>query len=253
MTKEKMMSFMTIASIALLGSGVVCANDVADPVAGTTDAVVVPVSPQPTTPIEHTGTDTTNKIVDSTKPSEDKVADSTDQLIPPVKSDLETSEDKVTDPTETKPSKEKTEEPVKSNDSEVIPEQPKSEEVKKAEENTGASTTETPKPVTKPVIETPIVTNTGYTVLGTQDGNVWVQTETGNVLKPAIAIGAVKQKDGTVALKTKDGKLEVLPSTGETKTILAILGGLAILGAIWVGWKDNIKKYLTFLKKKSEK
>ncbi|HEP4400681.1 TPA: LPXTG cell wall anchor domain-containing protein [Streptococcus pyogenes NGAS302] len=218
MTKEKMMSFMTIASIALLGSGVVCANDVADPVAGTTDAVVVPVSPQPTTPIEHTGTDTTNKIVDSTKPS-----------------------------------KEKTEEPVKSNDSEVIPEQPKSEEVKKAEENTGASTTETPKPVTKPVIETPIVTNTGYTVLGTQDGNVWVQTETGNVLKPAIAIGAVKQKDGTVALKTRDGKLEVLPSTGETKTILAILGGLAILGAIWVGWKENIKKYLTFLKKKSKK
>lgn len=135
----------------------------------------------------------------------------------------------------------------------MIPEQPKSEEVKKAEENTGASTTETPKPVTKPVIETPIVTNTGYTVLGTQDGNVWVQTETGNVLKPAIAIGAVKQKDGTVALKTKDGKLEVLPSTGETKTILAILGGLAILGAIWVGWKENIKKYLTFLKKKSKK
>lgn len=105
MTKEKMMSFMTIASIALLGSGVVCANDVADPVAGTTDVVVVPVSPQPTTPSEHTGTDTTNKIVDSTKPSEDKVADSTDQLIPPVKSDLETSEDKVTDPTETSQAK----------------------------------------------------------------------------------------------------------------------------------------------------
>lgn len=126
-----MMSFMTIANIALLGSGVVCANDVADPVAGTTDAVVVPVSPQPTTPSEYTETDTTNKIVDPTKPSEDKVADSTDQLIPPVKSDSETSEDKVTDPTETNPSKDRKEEPVKSNDSEAILEQPKSEEVKK--------------------------------------------------------------------------------------------------------------------------
>lgn len=228
MSKEKMMSVVTIASLMLLGSRSVFASDVVDPVAGTIEAAVT--TPKPTT---------TPNVPKETSPASDPVAETTEPTAP------------ASSKPEAKPSDEKKpEESVKPTEPTITPEQSKTEEIKKAEENTGASTTETPKPITTPVIETPIVTNTGHTVVGTQDGNVLVQTEMGTVLKAAAEIGAVKQKDGSVALKNKDGKVQVLPSTGETKAVLTILGIIVILGAIWVGWKDNIKKYLSVFKKK---
>ncbi|HGI3233887.1 LPXTG cell wall anchor domain-containing protein [Streptococcus agalactiae] len=109
------------------------------------------------------------------------------------------------------------------------------------------------KPVTKPTINQPITTVTGDQVIGTQDGKVLVQTPSGTQLKDAAEVGGNVQKDGTVAIKKSDGKIEVLPKTGEGKTIFTIVGLLLIAGAVWIGFKDNIKKYLTFFKKKSEK
>ncbi|WP_368221175.1 hypothetical protein, partial [Bifidobacterium sp. RTP21102st3_E2_RTP21102_210122] len=87
-------------------------------------------------------------------------------------------------------------------------------EEKKAEENTGVKATDTPKQtnVTEEQIEQqPIVTNTGHTVVGTKEGQVYVQNPDGAVeLKNAYEIGAVKQQDGTVALKDEKGELKVL-------------------------------------------
>ncbi|HFH8348591.1 TPA: LPXTG cell wall anchor domain-containing protein [Streptococcus agalactiae] len=110
-----------------------------------------------------------------------------------------------------------------------------------------------PKPITKPIVDVPISTVTGDTVIGTENGKVIVQSASGTILKDAKEVGGEVQKDGTVAIKKSDGKIEVLPNTGEGKTIFTIVGLLLIAGAVWIGFKDNIKKYLTFFKKKSEK
>lgn len=110
-----------------------------------------------------------------------------------------------------------------------------------------------PKPITKPIVDVPISTVTGDTVIGTENGKVIVQSASGTILKDAKEVGGEVQKDGTVAIKKSDGKIEVLPKTGEGKTIFTIVGLLLIAGAVWIGFKDNVKKYLTFFKKKSEK
>ncbi|MCC9748255.1 LPXTG cell wall anchor domain-containing protein, partial [Streptococcus agalactiae] len=96
-----------------------------------------------------------------------------------------------------------------------------------------------PKPITKPIVDVPISTVTGDTVIGTENGKVIVQSASGTILKDAKEVGGEVQKDGTVAIKKSDGKIEVLPNTGEGKTIFTIVGLLLIAGAVWIGFKDN--------------
>ncbi|CNE99479.1 TPA: LPXTG cell wall anchor domain-containing protein [Streptococcus agalactiae] len=122
-----------------------------------------------------------------------------------------------------------------------------------AEKPTPSKEPDAPKPITKPIVDVPISTVTGDTVIGTENGKVIVQSASGTILKDAKEVGGEVQKDGTVAIKKSDGKIEVLPKTGEGKTIFTIVGLLLIAGAVWIGFKDNIKKYLTFFKNKSEK
>lgn len=116
-------------------------------------------------------------------------------------------------------------------------------EEKKAEENTGVKATDTPKPtnVTEEQIEQqPIVTNTGHTVVGTKEGQVYVQNPDGAVeLKNAYEIGAVKQQDGTVALKDEKGELKVLPKTGTVASLALSLTGVLMLAGVALLKKFN--------------
>ena len=116
-------------------------------------------------------------------------------------------------------------------------------EEKKAEENTGVKATDTPKQtnVTEEQIEQqPIVTNTGHTVVGTKEGQVYVQNPDGAVeLKTAYEIGAVKQQDGTVALKDEKGELKVLPKTGTVASLALSLTGVLMLAGVALLKKFN--------------
>lgn len=116
-------------------------------------------------------------------------------------------------------------------------------EEKKAEENTGVKATDTPKQtnVTEEQIEQqPIVTNTGHTVVGTKEGQVYVQNPDGAVeLKNAYEIGAVKQQDGTVALKDEKGELKVLPKTGTVASLALSLTGVLMLAGVALLKKFN--------------
>lgn len=69
-------------------------------------------------------------------------------------------------------------------------------------------------------------------------------------MKEAKEVGGEVQKDGTVAIKKADGKIEVLPHTGDSKKVFTVLGIILILGAFGVGFKENIKKFLTMFSKK---
>ncbi|MCW1011068.1 LPXTG cell wall anchor domain-containing protein [Streptococcus anginosus] len=116
-------------------------------------------------------------------------------------------------------------------------------EEKKAEESTGVKATDTPKQtnVTEEQIEQqPIVTNTGHTVVGTKEGQVYVQNPDGAVeLKNAYEIGAVKQQDGTVALKDEKGELKVLPKTGTVASLALSLTGVLMLAGVALLKKFN--------------
>lgn len=146
-------------------------------------------------------------------------------------------EDKKTEPAT--PKVEEPKETPKTEDLEkpVVP----TPEEKKAEENTGVKASDTPKQtnVTEQQIEEqPIMTNTGHTVVGTKEGQVYVQDASGGVeLKNASEIGAVKQQDGTVALKDEKGELKVLPKTGTVASL-----GMSLVGVLMLVTLGVLKK-----------
>ncbi|OCM25402.1 cell wall anchor protein [Streptococcus agalactiae] len=226
MKKQKLLSLVTVATISLTNVGVM-ADSVDDTVSATSDStmLVTPNNPTPSAP-----TPSTDPITDTTEPSAptpstDPITDTTEPSAPTP------STDPITDATDSSTSAPSTE----------------------AEKPTPSKEPDAPKPITKPIVDVPISTVTGDTVIGTENGKVIVQSASGTILKDAKEVGGEVQKDGTVAIKKSDGKIEVLPKTGEGKTIFTIVGLLLIAGAVWIGFKDNIKKYLTFFKNKSEK
>ena len=120
-----------------------------------------------------------------------------------------------------------------------VVESPKTEEAPKVS-NTNVQ--ETPKPgdvspSTKQVVlnvtpSQPVVTNTGYKVVSTNNSDLVVQNFDGSVASvPASQAGGAVNEDGTVSVKTEAGEMVTLPETGEAGTKLVTFGFL-ILAAL---------------------
>ena len=247
MSKVKVLSLITVSGLFLMAGNLSASADVVisggDTImlsgvdAGVSDSIMPP--PSSINPV----TDTTEPSAPT--PSTDPITDTTEPSAPTP------STDQTTGTTDSSTPSSSTTNPVDGiTDNGARP----NAGIDKPSTNKPSDHSESSiKPVTKPTINQPITTVTGDQVIGTQDGKVLVQTPSGTQLKDAAEVGGNVQKDGTVAIKKSDGKIEVLPKTGEGKTIFTIVGLLLIAGAVWIGFKDNIKKYLTFFKKKSEK
>ncbi|HEN6484922.1 LPXTG cell wall anchor domain-containing protein [Streptococcus agalactiae] len=243
MSKVKVLSLITVSGLFLMAGNLSASADVVtsggDTImlsgvdAGVSDSITPPpsnINPVTDTIEPSAPTPSTDPITDTIEPSAptpstDPITDTTAPSAPTP------STDQTTDTTDSSTSAPSTE----------------------AEKPAPSKEPDAPKPITKPIVDVPISTVTGDTVIGTENGKVIVQSASGTILKDAKEVGGEVQKDGTVAIKKSDGKIEVLPNTGEGKTIFTIVGLLLIAGAVWIGFKDNIKKYLTFFKKKSEK
>ena len=120
-----------------------------------------------------------------------------------------------------------------------VVESPKTEEAPKVSDT---NVQETPKPgdvspSTKQVVlnvtpSQPVVTNTGYKVVSTNNSDLVVQNFDGSVASvPASQAGGAVNEDGTVSVKTEAGEMVTLPETGETGTKLVTFGFL-ILAAL---------------------
>ena len=103
--------------------------------------------------------------------------------------------------------------------------------------NAGASQVGTTSQVTGQVVqdvtsEAPVYTNTGATIVSTQNGSVVLAD--GTITTPE-AIGATANSDGTISVTTVTGESTTLPMTGDTNTtILSILGSaLAAIGGFF--------------------
>ena len=120
-----------------------------------------------------------------------------------------------------------------------VVESPKSEETPKVSDT---NVQEAPKPgdvspSTKQVVlnmtpSQPVVTNTGYKVVSTNNSDLVVQNFDGSVASvPASQAGGAVNEDGTVSVKTEAGEMVTLPETGEAGTKLVTFGFL-ILAAL---------------------
>lgn len=97
----------------------------------------------------------------------------------------------------------------------------------------------------KATLTSPIITETGYKIVGTQDSNVIIETAEGkSEVRSASEVGATIKSDQKVEVKTKEGKLVQLPSTGEKSGIWNIfVGAVILLGVAAYKFKDKLKTF----------
>jgi len=233
MSKGKILSLVTVSGMLLILGGSLVQADV---ITGGSDIIMIsgvgtgvtdPSTPPLLSTDPSTPTSSTDPITDTTDPSTptpstDPITDTTDPSTPAP------STNPITDTTD----------PIT-----PLPNKDSSTPTTSTDPNTPSS-----KPISKPIIDNPISTVTGDSVVGTDNGKVIVKEGNGTVLKDAKEVSGEVQKDGTVVVKKSDGGLEVLPHTGETKTIITIAGILSIAGAIWISIRGN-KKNITIYKK----
>ncbi|WP_148129958.1 LPXTG cell wall anchor domain-containing protein, partial [Streptococcus sp. HMSC070B10] len=97
---------------------------------------------------------------------------------------------------------------------------------------TSTSTGQTVHDVTKD----PVETNTGASIVSTQNGNVVLSD--GSVVAPEEVGGKVNE-DKTISVTDKEGKLKTLPNTGTAESILGAIGTL-LLTAVGYFYKKKM-------------
>ena len=134
---------------------------------------------------------------------------------------------------------------------EVQPELPKAEKPKTTDEankpkttveaneqgksQIGTTSTSTGQ-VVHDVTKEPVETNTGASIVSTQDGNVVLSD--GSVVAPE-EIGGTVNEDKTISVTDKEGKLKTLPNTGTAESILSIIGGM-LMTAVGYFYKKKL-------------
>ena len=239
MNKKNVLAALALSTIALAQAGYVSADELApiDSSAPATE-VVTPTTPSASTETEAPATQPTEPSVtpvDPTTPS-DKPQDkdnagsldgvSTDKPAPsdkPQDKDNAGSLDGVPTPSD------KPQDKDNAGSLDGVPvEKPKTtdEANEQGKSQIGTTSTSTGQ-VVHDVTKNPIETNTGASIVSTQDGNIVLSD--GSVVTPE-ALGAVTNEDKTISVLTADGKMVTLPNTGTKQSFLAAIGGLLLTG-----------------------
>ncbi|HEM3611553.1 TPA: hypothetical protein U1C24_000631 [Streptococcus suis] len=222
MNKQKMMSVVTVAGLAL-STGVTAFAD---------EGTVKPLSNEEVVVVSE-------DIVDD---GENTVVDETPVETPPAVSDENKEETPIENPIV---------------DTGEVKEETSVETPKEEPKETSPTTPEPPKveppvtvvPETKPtateeILFEPIQKEDGSTIIGTTQGQVVVQ-ETDGTLKTVVpeAVGAQVKNDGNVYIPTKDGKMTRLPETGTQEVIsltASLSGFLLLLSTVYLKFKKGI-------------
>jgi hypothetical protein len=98
----------------------------------------------------------------------------------------------------------------------------------------GASQVGTTSQVTGQVVQevtpsAPVQTETGASIVSTQNGNVVLSD--GSVVAPE-AVGGTVNEDKTISVTDKDGKLKTLPNTGLKESVLLTFAGFGLLAIV---------------------
>ena len=227
MHKKQVLATLALSTIALAQAGSVYADELApiDSSAPTTEVV------QPTAP--STSTETEAPAVQPTAPSA-----STETEAPAV----QPTEPSVTpvDPTtpDTSSTKDKPQGKDNAESLDGVPaEKPKTtvEANEQGKSQIGTTSTSTDQ-VVHDVIKEPVETNTGASIVSTQNGNVVLSD--GSVVAPE-EVGGTVNEDKTISVTDKDGNLKTLPNTGTAESILSTIGGM-LLTAVGYFYKKKL-------------
>ena len=86
------------------------------------------------------------------------------------------------------------------------------------------------------VTKEPVETNTGASIVSTQNGNLVLSN--GSVVAPE-EVGGTVNEDKTISVTDKDGKLKTLPNTGTAESILGTIGAM-LLTAVGYFYKKKM-------------
>lgn len=226
MNKKQVLATLALSTIALAQAGFVSADELApiDSSAPATE-VVTPTTPSASTETEAPATQPTEPVTpaDPTTPSvQDK--------------DNAGSLDGVT--TDKPAPSDKPQDKDNAGSLDGVPdEQPKTTDQANQQGKSQIGTTSTSTgQVVHDVTKEPVETNTGASIVSTQNGNVVLSN--GSVVAPE-EIGGTVNEDKTISVTDKEGKLKTLPNTGTAESILGTIGAM-LLTAVGYFYKKKL-------------
>ncbi|HEL2511213.1 TPA: peptidase, partial [Streptococcus suis] len=239
LNKKNILSMLTLSALVLSNSAVAFADettpidssapiDITQPSTPTEPSTDVPTPVEPSQPVEPT-----IPTEEPTIPEEPTVP--VDPTLPSTEQPKEEESTQPTEPSTDVPTPETStnpkEEPKPDTPQPETPTPPKTAEeaVNNGESQVGTISTETKQPVEAVTPDKPIVTDTGYTIISTDNSQPIIRYADGSTATvSAESIGAVVNKDKTISVKTADGQTKTLPNTGEAQSLLALLGSLLL-------------------------
>lgn len=233
MNKKQVLATLALSTIALAQAGFASADELApiDSSAPTTE-VVTPTAPSASTETETPATQPTEPSVTPVDPTTPGVQgkDNAENLdgVP---------NDKPATPDQSAPSdKPQGKDNAESLDG-VPAEKPKTtdEANEQGKSQIGTTSTSTGQ-VVHDVTKEPVETNTGASIVSTENGNVVLSD--GSVVAPE-EVGGTVNEDKTISVTDKDGKLKTLPNTGTAESILGAIGAM-LLTAVGYFYKKKL-------------
>ena len=262
MNKKQVLATLALSTIALTQAGFVSADELApiDSSAPTTE-VVTPTAPSASTETEAPSNQSTEPSVtpvDPTAPSDKNNAGSLDGVPAdkPAPSDkpqdkdnagsldgVPTPSDKPQDkdnagsldgvPADKPAPSDKPQDKDNAGSLDGVPnEQPKTTDQANQQGKSQIGTTSTSTgQVVHDVTKEPVETNTGASIVSTQNGNVVLSD--GSVVAPE-EVGGTVNEDKTISVTDSEGKLKTLPNTGTAESILGAIGAMLLTAVSYV-------------------
>ena len=227
MNKKNVLAALALSTIALAQAGYVSADELApiDSSAPATE-VVTPTTPSASTETEAPATQPTEPSVTPVDPTTPSVQDKDNAgSLDGVATDKPAPSDKPQD-----------KDNAGSLDG-VPAEEPKTTDQANQQGKSQIGTTSTSTgQVVHDVTKEPVETNTGASIVSTQNGNVVLSN--GSVVAPE-EIGGTVNEDKTISVTDKEGKLKTLPNTGTAESILGTIGAM-LLTAVGYFYKKKL-------------
>ncbi|RSI94012.1 LPXTG cell wall anchor domain-containing protein [Streptococcus mitis] len=262
MNKKQVLATLALSTLALSQAGYVSADEIApiDSSAPATE-VVTPTAPSASTETEAPANQSTEPSVtpvDPTAPSDKDNAGSLDGVPAdkPAPSDkaqdkdnagsldgVPTPSDKPQDkdnagsldgvPADKPAPSDKAQDKDNAGSLDGVPdEKPKTTDQanQKGKSQIGTTSTSTGQ-VVHDVTKEPVETNTGASIVSTQNGNVVLSD--GSVVAPE-EVGGTVNEDKTISVTDSEGKLKTLPNTGTAESILGAIGAMLLTAVSYV-------------------
>ena len=262
MNKKQVLTTLALSTLALAQAGFVSADELApiDSSAPTTE-VVTPTAPSASTETEAPANQSTEPSVtpvDPTAPSDKDNSGSLDGVPADKPSPSDKAQDKdnagsldgVPTPSDKPQDKDNAgsldgvpaDKPAPSDKAQdkdnagsldgVPDEQPKTTDQANQQGKSQIGTTSTSTgQVVHDVTKEPVETNTGASIVSTQNGNVVLSD--GSVVAPE-EVGGTVNEDKTISVTDSEGKLKTLPNTGTAESILGAIGAMLLTAVSYV-------------------